>query len=268
MRVSDLAKLTGTTVRTIRHYQGLGLLDVPHDAAGGQRRYDFSHVARVSRIRWLTAGGLPLRDVQRLLADDSPSDPNAAGVGDQVVTDLTGALAALDAQAATLAAQRAHLADLLARAQRGDGLTPLPQPIDRFYARLLQLAGDEPTRAAIRRERDLLEIAAYRGDLPVGAELFYANYNEHRMAASVAAFGQDRGDPTDEEIHAQAVEQVARMRRDAGATLPELAARVDVGAVRAFYRRAIAMTRDPVERRLWDAVLEELVTTLEELRQP
>lgn len=35
MRSADLARLAGTTVRTLRHYHQIGLLDEPRRSAGG-----------------------------------------------------------------------------------------------------------------------------------------------------------------------------------------------------------------------------------------
>ena len=59
MRVAQIARLTGTTVRTVRYYHRLGLLPVPAER-GGWRDYELSHAARLSRIRWLTRAGIPL----------------------------------------------------------------------------------------------------------------------------------------------------------------------------------------------------------------
>ncbi len=53
MRVAEIARLTGTTVR---YYHSLGLLPVPAER-GGWRDYDLSHLARLSRIRWLVQAG-------------------------------------------------------------------------------------------------------------------------------------------------------------------------------------------------------------------
>ena len=66
MRVAQIARLTGTTVRTVRYYHSLGLLPVPEER-GGWRDYELSHVARLSRIRWLTQAGVPLETVARIL---------------------------------------------------------------------------------------------------------------------------------------------------------------------------------------------------------
>ena len=66
MRVAQIARLTGTTVRTVRYYHSLGLLPVPEER-GGWRDYELSHVARLTRIRWLTQAGVPLETIARIL---------------------------------------------------------------------------------------------------------------------------------------------------------------------------------------------------------
>jgi DNA-binding transcriptional MerR regulator len=64
--VGDLARLTGTTVRTIRWYQSEGLLPPPR-RAGRTARYGDDHVARLEVIRDLQARGLTLTAVRRLI---------------------------------------------------------------------------------------------------------------------------------------------------------------------------------------------------------
>ena len=83
MRVAEIAELTGTTVRTVRYYHSLGLLPVPGER-GGWRDYDLSHVARLSRIRWLVQAGVSLETIRRVLDEseatgvEQPDDAPAA----------------------------------------------------------------------------------------------------------------------------------------------------------------------------------------------
>jgi DNA-binding transcriptional MerR regulator len=76
MLISELARETGITPRTIRLYEQMGLLAAPSRRVGGQRRYDEESVARILLIRRIKAGGLPLaRIAQVLRALDTRSDP-------------------------------------------------------------------------------------------------------------------------------------------------------------------------------------------------
>ena len=64
--VDEVAKLTHTTVRTIRWYQSEGLLPPPR-RAGRVAMYDADHLARLEAIRDLQAHGLTLTAIRRLL---------------------------------------------------------------------------------------------------------------------------------------------------------------------------------------------------------
>ncbi len=63
-----LADLTGTTVRALRHYHDVGLLEQPRRGADGRKQYGVAHLVRVLRIRRLTDLGFTL--------------PQIAGMGD------------------------------------------------------------------------------------------------------------------------------------------------------------------------------------------
>ncbi|MGH9113120.1 MAG: MerR family transcriptional regulator [Acidimicrobiales bacterium] len=63
--VDEVARITGTTVRTIRWYQSEGLLAPPR-RDGRVARYDGDHVARLEAIRDLQAHGL-ITAIRRLL---------------------------------------------------------------------------------------------------------------------------------------------------------------------------------------------------------
>ena len=67
---SQLAELTGTTSRTIRHYHDVGLLAEPERQANGYKKYGVTHLVRVMRIRRLTDLGLSLSKVAELGDDD------------------------------------------------------------------------------------------------------------------------------------------------------------------------------------------------------
>lgn len=68
MKVGQLAKRTGLTVRTLHHYDEIGLLS-PARTSSGYRRYDESDVARLNRIVALRQLGIPLEEIGRCLDD-------------------------------------------------------------------------------------------------------------------------------------------------------------------------------------------------------
>lgn len=76
LTVDQVARLTGTTVRTIRWYQSEGLLPSPR-REGRTARYDSDHVQRLEAIRDLQAHGLTLVAIRRLLERAPDTAANA-----------------------------------------------------------------------------------------------------------------------------------------------------------------------------------------------
>lgn len=69
LRIGEVAELTGTTPRTIRYYEEIGLLPEAEDRAQGKRRLytrdDADRLAELIRLRDLL--GLSLEDLKRLV---------------------------------------------------------------------------------------------------------------------------------------------------------------------------------------------------------
>ncbi|WP_030573847.1 helix-turn-helix domain-containing protein [Streptomyces aureocirculatus] len=83
---SQLAELAGTTLKTVRHYHKIGLLDEPERAANGYKRYGVNHLVRLLRIRRLVDLGVHLSDI--------PSVEAAHGKGELILRALDAELAA------------------------------------------------------------------------------------------------------------------------------------------------------------------------------
>ena len=64
--ISVAAELTGVHPQTLRIYERKGLLD-PSRTSGGSRRFSDADLARLRRIQQLTASGLNLEGVRRVL---------------------------------------------------------------------------------------------------------------------------------------------------------------------------------------------------------
>ena len=64
--ISVAAELTGVHPQTLRIYERKGLLD-PSRTSGGSRRFSESDIARLRHIQELTATGLNLEGVRRVL---------------------------------------------------------------------------------------------------------------------------------------------------------------------------------------------------------
>ena len=79
LRIGDLARLTGKTVRAIHLYEELGLLHPATRSSGGFRLYEHSAVERVRWIDLLHGMGFSLQEMGELLRSWWSSDlgPNA-----------------------------------------------------------------------------------------------------------------------------------------------------------------------------------------------
>ncbi|TFH52274.1 MerR family transcriptional regulator [Actinomyces viscosus] len=239
MRVAQIAELTGTTVRTVRHYHSLGLLPVPSER-GGWRDYDLGHVARLSRIRWLVQAGVSLETIKRVLDESEATVVEQTGdapVVGSVVEDLAGALTAVEDHLAEVTRQRDMLAGLLERARTGSAVSPMSPRMAAFFDRLEQAAPDEATRTAVRRERDLTDLACYRGQMPPEAEFLFVDPDPRYDAESLALYSQDPAELSDAQIEQRARVTVSRLEtRMTPARLRDLASSVDTEAVRALFR--------------------------------
>jgi DNA-binding transcriptional MerR regulator len=99
LKVGELAKHTGLTVRTLHHYDEIGLLAPSGRSEAGYRLYSREDVQRLHSIQALRQLGLPLQDITQMLADKG-ADPALI---------ITQQLAALDQQIAQATELRGRL---------------------------------------------------------------------------------------------------------------------------------------------------------------
>ncbi len=77
--VQQLAKLAGTTSRTLRHYDSVGLLRPSRIGGNGYRYYDGAALLRLQRILLLRGLGLGLPAIAGVLAREQPAEAALAG---------------------------------------------------------------------------------------------------------------------------------------------------------------------------------------------
>ncbi len=65
MFIGQFCKLTGTTPKTIRYYESIGLLPEPA-RSGNYRIYDDTYVETIRQIKLAQAHGFSLREIQSL----------------------------------------------------------------------------------------------------------------------------------------------------------------------------------------------------------
>ncbi|WP_329059904.1 MerR family transcriptional regulator [Amycolatopsis sp. NBC_01480] len=72
----EIAELAGTTVRAVRHYHQVGLLDEPVRRANGYKQYGVAHLVRVLRIKRLIDLGFSLAQISAM--GDAAEHPEQA----------------------------------------------------------------------------------------------------------------------------------------------------------------------------------------------
>jgi DNA-binding transcriptional MerR regulator len=76
MNVGEVAALAGVTVRTLHHYDRIGLLSPSGRTAAGYRQYAPADLGRLHQVLLYRELGFPLEEVATLL-DDPSADPEA-----------------------------------------------------------------------------------------------------------------------------------------------------------------------------------------------
>jgi MerR family transcriptional regulator, thiopeptide resistance regulator len=72
--VGQVAQVAGVTVRTLHHYDEIGLLSPSERTGAGYRRYDDADLERLQRILFYRELGFPLEEIAAIL-DDPQSSP-------------------------------------------------------------------------------------------------------------------------------------------------------------------------------------------------
>lgn len=87
MRIGELARRAGVSVRSLRYYEEQGLL-TSERSGSGQRHYTASDVERVQFLQRLYAAGLSSRTIAELLpCVDSPSTDNTDSAFERMVEE-------------------------------------------------------------------------------------------------------------------------------------------------------------------------------------
>lgn len=113
--VKEVSLLTGVSVRTLHHYDAIGLLKPALVTKAGYRLYDDTALERLQTILLFRELQFPLKEISRIL--DSPEfDP----------------VAALEQQITLLTLQRSHLDTLIAHARKIQKTGVIPMDFSAF----------------------------------------------------------------------------------------------------------------------------------------
>jgi len=110
LKVGELAKRTGLTVRTLHHYDSIGLLSPSARSDSGYRLYQRDDIARLHQIQALRRFGMSLADIGTFLANEGTP------FGDIVRQQI----AALDRQIAQATTLRHQLTQMQQQLDNGD----------------------------------------------------------------------------------------------------------------------------------------------------
>lgn len=189
MRSRDLADRAGITVRTLRHYHQIGLLEEPARSSNGYRDYNTHSLVKVLRIRRLVTLGFSLPQVATLLQGNEPPPGTV-----------------FDALDAEYAAQIKHLTrqrELLAHLRRYEALPDLPPEIAPFHS-VLRQSGLPDSAAATDRDHTLLllHLIGKEGQeyLRVIYELLSHPHRASSVAAAMTAWASLDGESTSDDI--------------------------------------------------------------------
>lgn len=108
MKIGELARVTATSVETLRYYEREGMLPAPARTEGNFRVYSRTHVDRVLFIRHCRSLDMALDEIRVLLAFRDAPGENCAGVN-AVLDEHIGHVAARIRELRALQRQLMHL---------------------------------------------------------------------------------------------------------------------------------------------------------------
>jgi DNA-binding transcriptional MerR regulator len=208
LKVGELAALANLTVRTLHHYDSIGLLQPSARSDAGYRLYDRNDVARLHQIQALRSFGMGLADIGLYL--DSPEGSPLALVDRQ--------LAALDRQIRDAARMREQL--LRVRGQLASGAMP---DLSTWLTTLEQTMEMMSVYEKYFTPEELQKLPMYRDDA-VRAQW-------RALVEQAAGLMQSQVPPESEAAKVFALRWLQAFERDTAGD-PELASRLNVMAQR------------------------------------
>ncbi|MFM9924223.1 MerR family transcriptional regulator [Variovorax sp. H27-G14] len=163
LKIGELARRTGLTVRALRHYDDIGLLAPSERSDGGYRLYDRKDVARLYRIQALRRLDLSLAEIQRLLDGGGNQTGGNSGLADIVAQQV----AQLEREIRQASALRMHLLAMQGQLQASEepGLDDWLLALESMVAGAKYFSDDELRTLATPRNEASVAIALERAAL-------------------------------------------------------------------------------------------------------
>ena len=121
LRIGEMAKISGFSVKTIRFYCDQGLLHTAR-SEGRYRIFSSESLAELEIIRALRSMDVPIAELARILEVRRAGVCNCLVLKDSIAAKMTS----IDARLEELQAMKAELARLLASCQECGGVKPDP----------------------------------------------------------------------------------------------------------------------------------------------
>ncbi|MFI8285596.1 MerR family transcriptional regulator [Streptomyces fungicidicus] len=166
-----MAELAGVSLRAVRHYHDIGLLEEPERRSNGYKQYGVSHLVRLLRIKRLTALGFSLSQIADMDDDpDSGPDPRDLRALDTELVATIERLQHARAEVGALLRGRAA-SDLPLRFASVDRTAELPAPDRSFVTVLGTVLGPSGMDAyADLLHQEPQPVALELNDLPADAD--------------------------------------------------------------------------------------------------
>lgn len=240
----ELADLAGVTLRSIRHWHDVGLLQEPERLSNGYKQYTALHLVLALRIARLTSLGFSLESVAVMLDSEEQRQSSILGLRDELdlrIAELTGVRAELDALISggispdlspeALLAMEAlgptpgsrNGGILLARLLEKDDLPSFTQvmreaggALARFDAEVLQLPADTPEAEVVAlAERGAVLIDDFFTERGDALPQFRLRVDDDVSASAMAAIMREHLNPAQDRVMVLLVERLVRLRGNA-----------------------------------------------------
>ncbi|MFD4595631.1 MerR family transcriptional regulator [Streptomyces rubiginosohelvolus] len=167
----EIAELAGISLRSVRHYHEIGLLDEPERQSNGYKQYSVSHLLHLLRIKRLSALGFSLARISEMRSDADPRADLAElrALDDELAATIERLQQARTEVGALL--RRTSASDLPLRFASLDDVAELPEPDRSFVSVIDTVLGPR----ALDGYADLLQqkpdpVATELDDLPADAD--------------------------------------------------------------------------------------------------
>jgi len=161
-RVGEVARLTGVSVRTLHHYDRIGLLHPALHSVGGYRMYGESELLRLQQILTLRYLGFPLKRISELLDRDDFNLVASLRVQRQALHDRIAELERISAALGDLVDQRLATGEwswplVIEASQAVAGLTREEEMMDAYYTPEQMTRFEEARRATPEEKIEAIE---------------------------------------------------------------------------------------------------------------